>query len=149
MTRRELELIAVGGLATAVAIGTYFALTVSLWLVPLIAIGVFFAVAYPLPSKVAHGWFHNNAAFAISWGLLPFVSSYFVNTITLYTLPVGLGSIMAALVAWAEIRLSRAARSARSRDLPLSSFKSLETGLKVLVGSTCLVALGLTLLRIA
>jgi len=139
----ELVVMAILGLGGAAAIGLYFTTTVTEWLFPLIAAGLFFAVAYPLPSRVGHGWFHNDLSFSFSWGFLPLVTSYFVNSVELTPLAVGAGTL-AALAAAAEIRLSRRARAARKEALPGASFGHLESELKLLVTATCSVALLMT-----
>jgi len=101
---------------------------------------LFFAIAYPLPSRVAGGFFHNNLSFAFAWGFLPFITSYFVNSLAVTTASVVLG-LPAAAAAWGEIRLSRRARTARQEGLPSVNYGGLETALKLLVVSTCFVAL--------
>jgi hypothetical protein len=92
--------------------------------------------------------FHNDLSFSFSWGFLPFVTSYFVNSATLTPFAVGFGTL-AALAAAAEIRLSRRARNARKEDLPAVTFERPERNLKLLVASTCSLALLLTVVRLA
>lgn len=140
LSRRELTSMAIVGLGGGIALGLYYAATVSVLLVPFIAAGVFFAVAYPLPSRVLGGAFHNNPSFAFAWGFLPAVTSYFANAATVALPAIAVGAVTAAL-AWEEIRLSRFARSARKQGLPATSYRRSETGLKLLVALTCSSAL--------
>jgi hypothetical protein len=63
LTRRMLIVLAVLGLAGAVAIGVAGAVTISVLLVPLVAAGVFLVLAYNL--ELAGGRFHNDAWFAL------------------------------------------------------------------------------------
>lgn len=140
MSSRDLTLSAAFGLATGTAIGSYYALTLSLWLIPFIAVNLFFALAYPLPSRMAGGLFHNNLTFAFAWGFLPFVTSYFVNALTLASAGV-IVCVPVAAAAWTEIRLGRRARSARKEGLSAEHYRGPERTLKVLVVSTCSIAL--------
>ncbi len=148
LSRSELAALSVLGLAAGVTIGLYFALTVTKWLIPLIAAGAFFAVAYPLPSRVAGGLFHNDLTFSVAWGFLPFLTSYLVNTVELAVAPVAAG-FLAALAAWAEIRLSRRARALRKEGSPAATYEGLERELKMLVMTTCTVSLLLAVARLA
>jgi hypothetical protein len=147
LSRSELEALAVFGLGGAAAVGLYFAFTVTVWLVPFIAAGLFFAVAYPLPSRVGGRLFHNEPGFSFSWGFLPFVTSYFVNSVSLTPFAV-VGGLVAALAAAVEIRLSRRARNARKDGIPAAEYEGPERGLKVLVASTCCVAILLMVARV-
>lgn len=148
LSRRELAAIASLGLGGATVVGLYFALTVTGWLIPLIAAGLFFALAYPLPSRVGGGLFHNEVSFAFAWGFLPLVTSYVVDSVALTPVAIVSG-IVAALTAAAEIRLSRRARMARKEGLPAQEFERPERWLKILVASTCAVGLVLIAARLA
>ena len=148
MGSEELVGLAAVGLVGGTTIGFYYALTLTAWLVPFILINLFFAVAYPLPSRVAGGFFHNNLSFAFAWGFLPSVTSYFVNSPALTAGSVVLG-LPAAAVAWGEIRLSRRARMARKEGLPTADYEGPEKALGLLVASTCSIALLLLAVRLA
>ena len=147
MGGRELGGIGIIGLVGGAAIGLFYALTLTLWLVPFILVGLFFAVAYPLPSRVGGGLFHNDLSFSFAWGFMPFVTSYFVNSLALTPAGVALG-IPAAAAAWGEIHLSRRARVARREGLPATSYEGTEKALKLLVASTCLIAVLLLFTRL-
>jgi hypothetical protein len=148
MRSRELIWTAAFGLAGGTAIGFYYALVLTPLLVPFILVNLFFAIAYPLPSRVAGRIFHNNLSFAFAWGFVPFLTSYFVNSLSLT--PYGLVlSLLAVVVAWTEIHLSRIARRARKEGLPIANYGASEKALKALVTSTCSVALLLLLGRLA
>jgi len=147
MSSRELAWSAALGLAGGTAIGSYYALTLTPWLVPLILANLFFAIAYPLPSRVAGGLFHNNLTFAFAWGFLPLLTSYFANSLTLASAGV-IACLPAGAAAWAEIRLSRRARSARKEGLSAVHYRWPEKALKLLVASTCSIALLLVVGRL-
>jgi len=148
MNWRELFGIGVLGLAGGSVIGFYYAVTLAPWLTLFILVSLFFAVAYPLPSFVAGGLFHNDPSFAFAWGFAPFITSYFVNSLSLTAASVILG-IPAAAAAWGEIRLSRRARAARKEGLPAANYGGPEKMLKLLVVTTCLVAVLLLIGRLA
>lgn len=140
MGSRELAGIAIVGLGGATAIGAYYAVSLTLWLIPFILVNLFFAIAYPLPSLVGRGLFHNDISFSFAWGFLPFATSYFVNSLSLAPPGLILG-LPAAAAAWGEISLSRRARAARRDGLPSAQYAAEETALKLLVVSTCALAL--------
>ena len=142
LTRPELKAMALAGLGGAIAIGFYCAFAVDLWLIVFVGAGTFFAVAYPLPSWIARGLFHNDLSFSFSWGFLPFITSYFAESGALSHLSL-LGGAVAALAAGVEIRLSRRARAARKEGSTPDSYESLERKLRALVAITCLTAVAL------
>lgn len=147
LSRSELRGIAIAGLVGALALGAYYAVTLAPLLVIFVGAELFFVLAYPLPSYVAGGRFHNNLSFVFSWGCLPCLTGYYVNALTL-TPPALLLGAMTAGASWAEIVLSRRARDARRQGLPRETYGKPEAGLKLLALVVCSVALGLTLLRV-
>jgi len=148
LTRRDLVLLGAVGMTGAVAIGAYYAATVAPLLALLILAGVFFALAYTLPTLVAGGLFHNNSSFAFAWGYLPYLTSYYVNSQTI-TPAVLLGGVPLALAAFAEITLSRSVRRARRQNLPAGAYSAGETALKLLVALSYLSAAAFAILRLA
>jgi len=111
------------------------------------------AIGYPL-AKWFRGALHRDSVFAISWGSLPFLTSFFVQAHTISVLSIIVAGAFAGL-AIAEIRLSRASRrlraaassadaaSLRGAGVPARSFRDFDRALRVLAGGTILVALGL------
>lgn len=148
LSRSDLAVIGGAGLGLGVAVGVYFSLTVTLLLIPLTLAGAFFAVAYTLPSRVARGAFHNNLSFAFSWGVLPFFTSYFVNSLEVSAVEAA-GCAVAGLAAWGEIRLSRRARALRSHGTLDPELHGVELRLKLLVAATCAASMTLALYRLA
>ena len=148
LTRRDLAVLATAGMAGAVAIGGYYAATVALSLALFILAGVFFALAYTLPTFFARGLFHNNVTFAIAWGFLPYLTSYFVNSQSMAPV-VLLGGLPLAFAAFAEITLSRSVRRARRQDLAPNAYSAGENALKLLVALVYLSAGADALLRLA
>ena len=71
------------------------------------------AVGYPLAPKFA-GVLHRDSVFAVSWGSLPFLTSFYAQSRTITVASLLVGSLLGA-VAVLEIRASRASRAARLR----------------------------------
>src|ERR1700681_4465447 len=66
------------GLAGAVALGIAGVFVVGPWLLPFIAMGVFFVFAYNL--ELLRGRVHGDFWFALSWGAFPVLTAYFAQT---------------------------------------------------------------------
>ena len=64
--------LAVVSVVAACAIGLAVAVSFSLWILPLIAIGAFLVPAYNL--ELFGGRFHSNVWFALAWGAFPVVT---------------------------------------------------------------------------
>lgn len=148
LSRKDLAVLGAVGMTGAVAIGAYYAATVTPFLLLFILAGFFFALAYTLPSRVGGGLFHNNLCFAFAWGYLPYLTSYYVNSQSMAPI-VLLGGLLPALAAFAEITLSRSVRKARKHDLPPKAYTTAETVLKLLVALVYLLAGASGLFRFA
>ena len=61
------------------AIGIIGAVIVSAWLIPLVVIGAFLALAYNL--ELFGGRFHTDLWFAIAWGAFPAFTGWFVEAV--------------------------------------------------------------------
>jgi hypothetical protein len=120
----------VGGflsLGVAVAIGVLAALWYGgLPLLLLVAIQAMCAIGYPLAQWFG-GALHRDSVFAISWGSLPFLTSYYVQVGTIDFESV-LVAIAFAGVAILEIRLSRASRRLRAQARTILSAVSATAG---------------------
>ena len=146
----------VGSLAlgAAVAIG----IVGSVWFVGpplllLVGVQALCAIGYPLASWFG-GALHRDSVFALSWGSLPFLTSFYAQTQTVTAESLVLGAIFGG-VALLEIRLSRASRRLRSEARsespsvgPESSsamvrFRSLDIALEILSLGTILLSLGI------
>lgn len=100
------------GLAGAVAIGVLGAwLVVGPGLFVLVAVQAACAVGYPL-APLFKGVLHRDSVFAVSWGSLPFLTSYYAQS-GVITAPAVLLSGALAVIAVAEIRISRISRRLR------------------------------------
>lgn len=147
-------------IAGAVTIGVVGAIRyVGLPLLILVGVQALCAVGYPL-ARWFGGALHRDSVFALSWGSLPFVTSYYAQAGTLSFLSVT-AAVPLAVVALVEIRLSRASRRLRAEartfsshpsltsSRPGCSFRDFDRALQVLSLATIAVAFGLFGGRIA
>ena len=116
-TERELWVIGTSTLALASLIGAYYAVTLSPWLWVFIGLGAFFAVTYPLGGSFG-GRFHTDFWFVVSWGMLPFLTSYFLQTLTLTFSSLLMAGALGGTAAM-EITLSRWVRALRRHPATL------------------------------
>jgi len=154
--------LAVGSVAVAAAIGVGAALAWTLWLLPLVAFGVFIVAAYNL--ELFGGRFHGDGWFALAWGAFPVLTAYIAAAETL-RLEALLAAGFAALLSLAQRRLSTPVRTLRRRTTsvagtvertdgtrePLTAESLLaapEGALKALNGSVIALAAALIILRL-
>ncbi len=99
----------------------------------------FFLVAYNF--ELFNGFFHNNMWFAISWGSLPLLAGYVIQTNSISEVSVIAASI-AYVISYLEIRISRVYKELRrgSEETNHES-KKLEYQLKVISLGTVIFAL--------
>lgn len=166
ISRRRLLTISLSALSTALLIGVYYALTVSLVLFVFVFVETFFLFSYNVGSFMS-GRFHNDFWFSFSWGSLPLLTSYFVNALTITPSSL-LMSVVAGLTASIQARLSRWLKDWRrnpqlddilfkfeGNQVPLSKKFDLNTliwkpqsALKILVLTVNLLAISMLLLRL-
>lgn len=109
------------------------------------------AVGYPL-APLFRNLLHRDSVFALSWGSLPCLTSYYAQSGGVSPESVALAAVF-AVVAVAEIRLSRRSRNLRRTDdvgapdlarpiPPAVSLRTADTSLELLSVGTTAVALG-------
>ncbi len=125
LTDRTLIALGVAGLAGAVAIGVAGAITVSVWLAPLVIAGALFLPAYNL--ELAGGRLHSDLWFALGWGAFPAFTGYFVEAekIALPGLLIAAGCMAMSV---AQRRLSSPARELRRRTAAVQGTRTLHDG---------------------
>ncbi|HEX6007690.1 MAG TPA: hypothetical protein VFY80_06990 [Burkholderiales bacterium] len=145
-SRTQLWTLAAVAVVTAYAIAIYFAVyyVPLLWLIA-IPEG-FFLFAYNL--EWFRGRFHTDGWFAVSWGVLPVLAGYVIqtNSVSLAALVVAAGAGCLSLV---EIKASRPykdmKRSGMDRNTP--QVRTLEAILKSVSAGVILLGIGLALWR--
>src|SRR6266545_2256914 len=105
--RTTLIALACISLLGAAAIGVGTALETSLWLLAFVAGGTFIAVGYNL--ELFGGRFHGTLWFALAWGALPVLATFFAAAETI-RLEAVFGAAFAALLSHAQRRLSTPVR---------------------------------------
>ena len=112
LTPRDLMALGVAAVSAAVMIGIFWMVKLAAWhLSWIIMLQTFFVFSYPL-SKTLKGFFHTDFWFAISFGFVPVMAGYYINTLTFNTefIP---WAIVAAIISMIEILLSRYVRKWR------------------------------------
>jgi hypothetical protein len=147
LSKEELKIIAFFSLLVASLIGIYYTFTLGWIILLFVATGLFFSLAYPLPTYFFGGLFHNRPSFAFSWGFFPFITGYFVNSQGL-EYSVFFAALPIAGAAWAELTWSRKARKARREGLPEDFYRKEERKLKCLVIAVYLTAVSALLFKL-
>jgi hypothetical protein len=102
--------LAVGSVAAASAIGVAVALERTIWILPLVAVGVVLVPLYNL--ELLGGRAHTDLGFALSWGAFPVLTAFVAQTGT-FRVEALLAAAWATAFSLAQRRLSRAARRLR------------------------------------
>jgi hypothetical protein len=128
LSSKALVAMAGAGLAGAVAIGVLGAVIVSVWLIPLVVIGTFLALAYNL--ELLGGRFHTDVWFAVAWGGFPAFTGWFVETLHVRAQGL-LVALACCLLSVAQRRLSTPARELRRRTESVTGVQTLRDGREV------------------
>ena len=142
----ELRLMVIGGLSVSYILGIYYIITFAPLLLFIAIIEGFFLFAYNF--ELFNGLFHNNFWFAVSWGALPLLAGFVIQTNSISVLSL-ISSIMAFLVAYTEIRISRKYKELKRKPQDVVDYKveKLERSLKIISLITILFAVLLTVCR--
>jgi hypothetical protein len=128
-----------GGLAVAgaVAIGIVGAVTVSLGLLPFVAVGAFIVVAYNF--ELFGSRFHSDFWFAAAWGAFPALTAYWINALQFHLQ----GLLVAAacfVLSVAQRRMSTPVRELRRRTISVSGEQRLADGTTIELDAARLAA---------
>ena len=148
-TNLQLSLVAAASVVGAYGIGIYYMLLFAPWLWPIALAEGFFLFAYNL--EWFAGRFHTDAWFAVSWGALPVLAGYVLQTNSLSVAAVIVAAAM-GLLSLVEIKASRPYKELRRAvpgiaTPPETLTGTLETILKGLTGGVILLAIGLLVWR--
>ncbi len=136
----------IGGLSVSYILGIYYIITFVPLLLIIAIIEGFFLFAYNF--ELFNGLFHNKFWFAVSWGALPLLAGFVIQTNSISVLSL-ISSIMAFLVAYIEIRISRKYKELKRKpqDVVDCNVEKLERSLKVISLLTISFAVLLTVCR--
>ncbi|MFZ3168603.1 MAG: hypothetical protein WA130_13385 [Candidatus Methanoperedens sp.] len=111
----ELLLLGLAAVSIAVLIGIYWMLELAAWhLLWMIPLQTFFVWAYP--ARFMKGFFHNDFWFAVSFGFIPVMVGFYMNTLTLSPAFL-IWAVLAANISAIEITLSRYVRAIRKDNV--------------------------------
>jgi hypothetical protein len=101
---RQLWFIVLASLSCAYSIGIYYMIffTPMLWIIAILE--GFFVFAYNF--EIFGGFFHTNFWFSLSWGSLPVIAGFIIQTNHIEVLPIILSAIT-GLLSYIHIRVSR------------------------------------------
>jgi hypothetical protein len=144
-TKAQLLTIMIATLTAAYAIGLHYIV----FFVPLLAVIAllegFFLFTYNY--ELWAGLFHNDFWFAVSWGSLPLLAGYIIQTNSISLLALSVAGL-AGLASYVEIRMSRPYKNLKQRNGDAGRAKRLEYGLKAISVGTITFALSLLAYRI-
>jgi hypothetical protein len=143
---RQLWLLGIASLVAAYAIGAYYMILFAPLLWPIAIAEGFFLLAYNL--EWFDGSFHTDGYFAFSWGALPVLAGYVMQT-NAFSMPAVILAGAAALFSLVEIRASRPYKELRRRaDVGAAPVvASLEGILKCISGGVLLLGVSLAIVR--
>jgi hypothetical protein len=118
------------GLLGAVALGIAGLFVIGPWLLPFIALGVFFVFAYNL--ELLRGRVHGDFWFALSWGAFPVLTAYFAQTGRLSIAALAV-AVAGYALSYAQRMLSTPARLLRRRSRSVTGELTLADGSQVLL----------------
>ena len=144
--KKTLVALAAVSLAGAAAIGVVAAVETSLWLLVFVVAGTFLAVAYNL--ELFAGRVHGTLWFALGWGALPVLATYYAAAETIRAEAVA-AAVFAVLVSWTQRVLSTPVRAQRRVEGALTPVgRQFELGLRLLSAAMVALAVALVLLRV-
>jgi len=148
-TRCQLWLWTLVSLTLAYAIAGYYIVKSAPWLLVVALLEGFFVFAYNL--EWFHGRFHTDGWFAFSWGFLPVIAGYLLQTNRLSASALLVGASM-ALISGVEIQASRPYKELKGRSSSLNAeeerrMRRYETILRYVSLGVLLLAAGLLLGR--
>ena len=119
---------AIIGLLGAVGLGSAGVFVIGPWLLPFIAMGVFFVFAYNL--ELLRGRLHGDFWFALSWGAFPVLTAYFAQTGRL-SLAALAAAVAGYALSYAQRMLSTPARLLRRQSRSVTGVLTLTDGSQV------------------
>lgn len=144
-SEKELKIMIIVGLSLAYIIGIYYVITSAFVLLFIGIIESFFLFAYNL--EIFKGFFHNNFWFALSWGTLPLLAGYIIQTNTISEIAIVAASC-AFLISYIHIKISRRYKELKKTSPYNVKVNQLEYYLKIISFSTISFSIFLVLVRV-
>jgi hypothetical protein len=105
----------------------------------------FFLFAYNY--EISGGLFHNDFWFAVSWGALPLLAGYIIQTNSISLLPLAV-ACLTGVSSYSEIRISRPYKQLKQNNSDPARADRLENGLKAISLGTIASAISILIYRI-
>jgi hypothetical protein len=144
-SKMQLVTIMAASLIAAYTIGLYYIVFFAPLLAIIAILEGFFLFTYNY--EMWGGIFHNDFWFAVSWGSLPVLAGYVIQSNSISILAV-MTAILTGFVAYVEIRMSRPYKNLKKSNNNGALTRRLETSLKVISVSTITFALSMLAFRI-
>jgi hypothetical protein len=127
--KMQLWLLITSSIVAAYSIGIYYMIIYVplLWIVAILE--GFFVFAYNF--ELFKGYFHNDFWFAVSWGVLPVMAGFIMQTNSIGIIPLAV-SVIAGIISYVEIKISRPYKELKKITYDEYQIKSLETCLKII-----------------
>jgi hypothetical protein len=145
LSKKQSWIILISSLSVSYILGFYYIIFYTPLLLIIAILEGFFLFAYNF--EMIEGFFHNDFWFSVSWGLLPFMAGFIIqtNSITISSL---LLSSVAFFLSYAEIRFSRPYKRFKRDRINLDKSMFYERCLKILSLGTIFSTLALLLIKI-
>ncbi len=104
LSKKQSWIIIIACLSISYGLGLYYAILYAPFLIFIAIIEGFFLFAYNF--ELLNGMFHKNYWFAFSWGMLPFLAGFVIQTSAITSFSIIL-SLIPFMLSYIEIRISR------------------------------------------
>jgi hypothetical protein len=127
--KKQLWILIISSLSIAYSIGIYYMILYVpvLWIVAVME--GFFVFAYNF--ELFNGYFHNDFWFALSWGVLPLLAGFIMQTNSIGIMPLAL-SVITGSISYIEIKISRPYKELKRNAQNEYHVKTLEAYLKII-----------------
>jgi len=95
MNRKAIRAVGIVAILLGLAVGVYMSLQYSLWFLVFVLLSGFFALLYPIEKP---RWLHTYPGFAIGWGFLPALASYYIQGLRVDLVGIALAVFIAITV---------------------------------------------------
>ena len=145
--KKQLWLMMMSSMVAAYSFGLYYIILYVPFLSIVAILEGFFVLVYNF--ELFNGYFHNNFWFAISWGVLPVVAGFLIQTDSFGIVPFIISTIT-GLVSYMEIRISRSYKELKRHPAAQTKYciKRLENRLKIISLTTIVFAPALVISRL-
>ena len=147
LTRKQLTVLVAAGLIPSFTLGLYYSVRYAPWLLVVGVVELFFLLSYNL--ELFGSRFHTKGWFALSWGFLPVLGGYVLQTNSISTLAIA-GGLFGFSTAYVEISASQPYKAIMKKQTGAAATQArrLEYVLKGVVSSVLFLAAALLFYRL-